>query len=193
MSEQIIRIEGIKWWIQGSRSARIPVPLCPDHNLRMTPVPVEINSYSSGTTYNARRLECAEGPHFFELGRRFDEQKIYVLNRIDAKVFEKMEVVDLDGELTPIAKEKINSKNNKYFIMAQLMESKRGIQLVVYAGEKGKPDKTQIFIEPEIKRLAFDQRNLNPNDIFLELKATFNDGSSHTITKSEKDNEKQRI
>ena len=64
------------------------------------------------------------------------------------------------------------------------MESKRGLQLVVYAGEKGKTKKAQIIIEPEIKRLAFDQQDLNPNDVFIELKATFEDGSSHTIKKA---------
>lgn len=190
--EQIIRIDGIKWVIEYGN----PTPLCPDHNLRMTPYPegmVEVATY--GVTRNmlpdeASKVKCAEGPHYFPIPRSFAEEKKYVIDRIDAKEFKDMEVVDLDGELTPIAKERIASEDGRYFVTTQLMESKRGLQVVVYAGEKGKTEKTQIFVEPEIKRLAFDQKNLHPNDVFVKLKATFDDGSSHTMTNKAKEDNK---
>jgi hypothetical protein len=76
-----------------------------------------------------------------------------------------MKVLNLDDEAMPVAKEKVTSKDGKYFITAQLMESKRGLQAVIYAGEKGSAKKTQIFIEPEVKRLAFDQKDLNPSEV----------------------------
>lgn len=187
MDNKIIRVDELKWLIDSGR----PVPICPIHDLRMTEYPEgEVFEKTYGIFRDqlpeeALKLECAEGPHYFKIPREFKKEQKYVLDRIDATNFKKMEVIDLDGELTPIAKEKVKSKDGKYFVTTQLMESKRGLQVVVYAGEKGKGDKTQIFVEPEIKRLAFDQKNLNPNDVFVELKATFADGSSHIMMKRE--------
>jgi hypothetical protein len=94
-----------------------------------------------------------------------------------------MKFINLDDEAIPLAEYKINSKTEKYFITALLTDSKVGHRLVVYAGEKGKKEKTQIFVEPEIKRLAFDQNNLHPKEIFVALEAIFDDGSSASIYK----------
>lgn len=184
MSQEIIRIDGIKWWVTDSKGVRTPTPLCPDHDLRARPVPPQVyrnGSYTDGSLGNALKLKCAEGPHEITLPRKFYEEQLYVIDRIDAKTFKGMKIVDLDGELTPIAKEKIKSKDGKYFVTSQLMQSKRGLQLVVYAGEKGSSKKTQVFVEPEIKRLAFDQKDLNPTEVFAAVKAIFIDGSSHEM------------
>ena len=184
MTQQIIRIDGIKWFVTNSQGIRTPTPLCPDHDLRMRPIPPRVyrnREYRDGYSGDALKLKCAEGPHEVILPRKFDEEKLYVIDRIDAKAFKGMKVVDLDGELTPIAKEKLKSEDGKYFVTSQLMESKRGLQLVVYAGKKGSSEKTQIFVEPQIKRVAFDQKDLHPTNVFAELKATFSDGSSHTL------------
>ncbi len=43
--------------------------------------------------------------------------------------------------------------------------------------KKGEKKKTQIFVEPDIKRLAFDQKDLHPTDVFTKLEATFSDGT----------------
>lgn len=190
MVQQIIRIDGIKWWVVTSKTGvRTPTPLCPNHDLRMRPIPPRVyisGTYSDGYEGNALKLKCAEGPHEVILPRTFNEEKLYVIDRIDAKIFKGMKVVDLDGELTPIAKEKLKSEDGKYFITSQLMESKRGLQLVVYAGEKGLSEKTQIFVEPKVKRVAFDQNDLNPADVFAKLEATFHDGTKHIIESGKK-------
>lgn len=190
MSElNIVRIDGIKWWVTTSEAGiRLPVPLCPDHDLRMKSVPPLIRN-STGRFYDGSRadgmkLECAEGPHSINLHRKFSDEKQYVIDRIDAKVFKGAKVLNLDDEAIPIAKAKAKSKDDKYFITAQLMESKRGLQAVIYAGEKGRDKKTQIFIDPEIKRMTFDHKDLHPSDTFLKIEGTFDDGSKHTIEKA---------
>lgn len=189
MSRQIVRVDGIKWWVyENTNGARIAQPLCPYHDLRMKPIPPRIRTsrgWTDGYDGNALKLECAEG-HTIDLKRKYNDQKSYVIDRIDAKIFKGMKVIDLDGELTPIAKEKLKSEDGEYFVTSQLMQSKRGLQLVVYAGEKGSGEKTQIFVEPKIKRLAFDQKDLSPTDVFAEVKATFVDGSSHALTKGKR-------
>lgn len=100
-----------------------------------------------------------------------------------------MKVLNLDDEAIPLAESKISSKDDKFFVTAILTESKVGKRLVVYAGEKGRKEKSQIFIEPEIKRLAFDQKDMHPTEVFLELTGTFDDGSSVTINKTKIKNE----
>lgn len=191
MVQQIVRVDSIKWWItKNTAGDRLAVPLCPDHDLRMS-TRAEGRVFKNGRTRDrywneALKLECAEGPHFFDIPREYEKEQKYVYDRIDAQIFKGMKVVDLDGELTPIAKEKLKSEDGKYFVTSQLMQSKRGLQLVVYAGEKGSGEKTQIFVEPKVKRVAFDQKDLNPTDVFTEVKATFTDGSTHTLEKGKK-------
>ncbi len=188
MARQIIRIDGIKWWVTTSKTGiRTPTPLCPDHDLRMRPIPPRVyqgGSYHDGYEGNALKLKCAEGPHEIALPRKFNEEKLYIIDRIDAKVFAKMQTVDLDGELTPVAKEKL--KSDKYFLTGQIMESKRGLQVVLYAGEKGKTGKSQIFIDPGTKKVSFDHKDLSPTDVFTKITAIFDTGASYTIEQGKK-------
>lgn len=186
---QIVRIDGIKWWITNEvgTAKRIPIALCPQHELRMTPIPPRLrytgtNQYYDGPSSDAIKMNCAEGPHEISLPRLYYQEKKYVIDRIDAKIFKGSKALNLDDEALPIAKSKAASLDNKYFITAQLMESKRGLQAVIYAGEKGKTKKSQIFIEPETKKMTFDQNDLNPTSVFLKIEATFDDGSKHSIT-----------
>jgi hypothetical protein len=58
-----------------------------------------------------------------------------------------------------------------------------GQRLVVYAGEKGRKEKTQVFVEPDIKRLAFDQNDIHPSEVFVKLEATFRDGTQISMKK----------
>lgn len=180
---EIFRIDGILWLIKGSATYRFVTPLCPKHHLKMKPEHTDRGMSLRIGNEQASVLKCAEGPHSFDIPRSFVEEEDYVMNRIDATELKNMEVVDLDGQLTPITK-KVKDKNDKYFASTQLLESKRGLQLVVYAGERGRKEKTQIFIDPKTRRLSFDQNDLHPNDLFLELNATFDDGSIHTMKKS---------
>ena len=192
IDNQIIRIDGIKWWIVKSTAGnRLPIPLCPIHDLRLRPIPpIEYDPFYKkrmvGHPEDSRELECAEGLHKIGIPRKFNSEKRYIVDRIDAKVFKGMKVINLDNESVPVAESRVNSKNGKYFVKSQLMESKRGIQLVIYAGEKGKNEKTQIFVEPIVKRLDFDRKDLHPDEVFLEVTAKFNDGSSHAIKKDAK-------
>jgi len=118
-----------------------------------------------------------------KLPRNIENERQYILDKIDAKFFKSIKFINLDDEAIPIAEDKAKSTDRKYFVTSRLMESKTGLRLVVYAGERGKKEKTEIFIEPEIKRLAFDQADLHPTDVFTKLEATFNDGTKATQKK----------
>ncbi|HLP86649.1 MAG TPA: hypothetical protein VK153_02120 [Candidatus Paceibacterota bacterium] len=177
MDDQYVIIDGIKWHVQYS-SEEYTKPLCPKHHLSLSLI---LNNP------HACWLKCQECEKNYTLPREFNVQKHYIIDKLNSKEFKKMKFINLDDEAIPIAEDKADSKDNMYFVRAILTESKVGKRLVVYAGEKGKKDKTQIFVEPEIRRLAFDQSNIHPADVFIALEGTFEDGTKSSITKSSKD------
>jgi hypothetical protein len=167
-----VRVDGMLWIYEGYEW----VPICPKHYLRLR---LAFNSNSLS------EYECAQDRENFRIHREFNEQKKYIQNKLDAKDIQKRKFLNIDGESVAFADAKANSDDGKYFVTAILTESKVGLRLVVYAGEKGK-EKTQIFIEPAIKRLAFDQTNTHPSEVFVKLEGTFDDGSSASINQAGK-------
>jgi len=179
MFEKII-IDGVHWYISSSRQVQ---PLCPIHNLRLT----KDTSRRRIIIYSDILL-CADCPDKnYPLPRMYDKQIQYVLDKFDSKSFKNMKIINLDDEAIPLAETKLPSKDEKYFITALLTKSKVGLRLIIYAGEKGSSEKSQIFIEPEIKRLSFDQKNLHPTDVFAKVEATFKDGTKHILSGSDRD------
>jgi hypothetical protein len=172
MLSEGITIDGIKWVI-GEHPPKA-VPLCPKDFIKLDPYPDE---------FFAKKLKCEECQKIYPLPREYNDEQQYVLNKISSRIYKKMRFINLDDEAIPIAEDKTVSKDKKYFVTSRLMKSKTGLRLVVYAGEKGKKEKTQIFVEPEIKRLAFDQKNLHPTDVFTKLEATFSDGTKASLEK----------
>ena len=172
--DQFVTIDKIKWWIwTKDDQSRETLPYCSKHDIRMYPKLAYGERYFSKTKY----LQCAECEKWHSIPREYDDEKQYVLDKVESKIIKGIKFINLDDESLPIAKEKISSKDSKYFITSLLTESKTGLRLVVYAGKKGEKKKTQIFVEPGIKRLAFDQKDLHPTDVFTKLEATFSDGT----------------
>ncbi len=165
-----LRLDGVLWVFERGRWNA----LCPKHHIRL-----EIK-YNGSVCHMA----CAEDKkEKFIFEREYNAQLRYVQNKVDSKNFKKLKYVNIDGEYTPIAENHSKSENGKFFVHAILTDTKVGLRMVVYAGEKGK-EKTQIFVEPDIKRLAFDQTNTHPSEVFIELIGTFDDGSSASIRKA---------
>ncbi len=176
MDKEYIILNGIKWHVPTIYAHDI-TPLCPKHDISLS---LKLNN-----PY-ACWLKCEECIDNYHLPREFNAQKKYLLDKLNSKAFRNAKFINLDDEAIPIAESKVSSKDNKYFVKAVLTESKVGLRLVVYAGEKGKSEKTQIFIEPRIRRLAFDQTDIHPSDVFLKLEGTFSDGTKHSIEKKNK-------
>ncbi len=116
---------------------------------------------------------------------RFAYEAEFVCNKIEAQKLSGYKVIDFDGIAIPLAAAE-DSSDDRYFVIAKLVETKVGKRMVVYAGEKGTSGKVQIFVEPDIKRLAFDQKDTHPSDVFMKLEAQFDDGTTHTIIKAKK-------
>lgn len=173
LRDEMVLVDGIKWHIVDDFYAHVQ-PICPVHHLRMgvksdRPTGVE--------------LLCEECTTPVKFSRSFDDERRFAMNKANSVALRAKQFVNLDNEQIPIAEDKAEVEGGKYFVVARLMKSKVGLRLVVYAGEKGKKNKTQIFVEPEIKRLAFDQKDLHPTDVFLSLEGTFPDGTKGSIEK----------
>lgn len=176
MSEQLYRIDGVLW-----KGEFVPEPLCPKHKLEM-----DAYTYQDTHPNIYNHLRCEECEDDYLIPRDISAEKIYIARKLKSMRLKDVKVLNLDDEAVPIAQDKATSKNGKYFVTAILTESKVGQRLVVYAGEKGKKEKTQIFVEPDIKRIAFDQKDLNPSDVFTKLEGIFEDGTTIEIRKAKK-------
>ncbi|NCO10814.1 hypothetical protein GW930_02835 [Candidatus Saccharibacteria bacterium] len=159
-------------------------PICREHGFELDGVAWDGREWgapSFGEGY-ASNLLCLEGPHIIKLPSRLDEIQAYISKKIRSKAFSDAKLIDLDGLLVPVSKkEKISAGGTDYFVTSQVKNGKRGDQVVVYAGKKGSKDRAQISIDPEHKKMSFDQNDLNPADVFVKLEATFRDGTRHTI------------
>jgi hypothetical protein len=111
---------------------------------------------------------------FWVLQRRFDAA-------LESASLKDAEIVDVDGYQVPIAKATPPAKDKEYWAEVRINDTKRGKQLVVYAGKRGSSDKTQIFIDPENDKISFDQNNIHPNDVFTKVIAEFDSGKKTTM------------
>ena len=172
MTQELYRIDGILW-----DNSISPKPFCPVHKMEM-----DAWTFDDEIPATYDHVKCAECTEAYPIPRDFDDEQIYVRRKIKSRALKDIRVLNIDDEAVPIAEFKASSKKNKkFFVTGVLTESKVGQRLIIYAGERGKNRKTQIFVEPEIKRIAFDQRDLHPTDVFTEIQATFADGSSTSM------------
>jgi hypothetical protein len=164
----IIDDSGIKWWMP-TFEAVYAQPFCVLHSLPLTNPP-----YPLLHTF----FKCTDCKDSKTVSRPTDQHKKYVADKLRAKEIAKMEVIDHNGILVPVAKAK--DKSGEYSITAQIMESKHGKQVVIYAGKKGYKN-TQIFVDTENHKLAFDHKDTSPTDIFTKIEATFKNGTKMAI------------
>lgn len=184
MSNELYRIDGLLWQVDNYNE--LAIPLCPIHRIRLSfNKGDELVSWGSPHRY-AHRLFCEDCDKVYSLRRELSDEEDYVVNKVKSTDLLKYDVIDIDGILTPVTKKQKVQADDGFFCTAQIRDSKRGPQVVIYAGKKGSKEKSQVFITPEERRLSFDQNDLNPADVFTKITAEFRDGTSHTIEKTKK-------
>lgn len=180
MNGNLMKLDGVLW----DASGVVPKSYCPKHRLEMDAYTLD-KDYASKPDHECsfNHLRCEECEKYYKIPRDIKEESEYIRRKIKAKQIKDLKVINFDDEAIPLAEDKVVSPDKKYFVKAILTESKVGLRLVVYAGRRGSKNKTQIFVEPAIKRLAFDQGDTHPAEIFQKLEAYFADGTSSTIKK----------
>jgi hypothetical protein len=189
MNDDLMRVDDIDWWIPASSNGvRQPVPVCPKHHLRLKPVIRQYWNSTFGKNINhhsdrSTELSCAEGPHKISLPREYGTEREYVIDKIDAKIFAQMKILNLDDEAIFVAEKELKDKESPYWIKGKVIESKAGTRLIIWAGNRNSKNKTQLFVEPDLKRLSFDQNDDHPTEVFAKVEATFIGKNKTTITK----------
>ncbi len=176
MDKKLFRIDGILW---EARYHNI-IPFCPIHRLELES---SFRDLGHGSSDNAMALICEDCKEQYKIPRQFWREREYVKKKIESKDLKDIKILNFDDEAIPLAEEKVSSEDNKFFVNSLLVKTKVGNRLIVYAGEKGRKEKTQIFVEPDIKRIGFDQKDIHPTDIFLKLEGTFRDGTKFSMNK----------
>ncbi|HYF96771.1 MAG TPA: hypothetical protein VD947_01895 [Patescibacteria group bacterium] len=163
-----------KYWVKNGRTVEL---LCPKDKTPMRevkdPFRIVLDQYSE--------VMCPDCGFEYKFDLPFNTAKQDVARLLDAKKYQKMEIIDIDGIGTPVLKKKVSTKDDTFFASIQINESKRGPQLVIYAGRKGLKTKSQLFITPETKKMSFDHKDVKPTDIFTKVTAEFDDGSVNEI------------
>lgn len=170
MQEDKIYLVDGKHWAKTGKAIEL---LCPDDMVPMRevkdPFAMVLDTSSSAT--------CPACGYEYRFSCPLSTAKQDAHRIIVSKKFQKMDIIDIDGVNTPVLKKKVSTKDDKYFASLQINESKRGPQLVIYAGKKGSTEKAQIFVTPETKKMSFDHKDVKPTDIFTKVTAEFVDGS----------------
>lgn len=179
MDNKLYSVDKILWTVDKYNG--VAIPLCSKDRIELFGVGNDYYGFATDEVID--ELECEECRKKFKLNRLLYDEKKYVIEKVLALDRKEYEIIDIDGMQTPVTKKIKINPNAEYFYTTQIRDSKRGPQLVIYAGKKGSNRKSQIFISEEERRLSFDQNDINPADIFAKITAEFHDGTKHTIEK----------
>jgi hypothetical protein len=185
MNDKLPIIDGVKWHIYVTTTqSRYAQPLCPQHNMRLQSVQ---NRQVVGSTGRRRwnldseatTMTCTDGQHNFELPRQLKDEQRHVINKIDALNFAKMTVINLDDAAIPVAVEEL--KDSDHWVKSKVTKSKTGDRLIIWAGNRSMKNKTQLFVEPALKRLSFDHNDDHPTEVFAKVEVTFANGVKSSL------------
>ena len=162
-----------------------PIAYCPEHRIELevaTSWGHKTQSIASGYNNGVHNFVCPIDektyPIFMNdialMQRRF-------LSTLESLSLKDAEIVSIDGYQIPIAKSLPSEKDGEYWVEARINDTKKGKQLVVYAGKRGEKDKSQIFIDTENDKISFDQNNIHPSDVFVRLTGDFKSGKKVTL------------
>ena len=177
MQEKLYRVDGALWEVDIANN--IAIPICPKHKMELKD-PLSDGALDFYREKHLNGLSCRDCRKSYLFPRNLHDERKYVVDKIAALERSKYNIIDIDGTLTPVTKKEKIGENECFFCTAQVRDSKRGPQVVIYAGKKGS-GKSQIFVTPKERRLSFDQNDINPSDVFTKITAEFYDGSKHII------------
>lgn len=180
ITENIYSIGGLLWRIELYSKDQTPadygfwknikyIPYCwQKHRLKMT-------------SRNAREFYCDNCRKNYAMSFTGNDVIDFISKEIESSYLDALDLIDIDGTLTPVKKIKEDNLDDGYYLVGQVSRSSRSTQVVLYAGKKGEHDKCQIFITPEERRLSFDQHDISPQDLLSKITVEFRDGSISTI------------
>ena len=164
-----------------------PYAYCPEHRMKLDVLSkLGTGTYVSQDSQTLGRydiqLVCPKDQKAFPLPPGgLPMLRRHFLAALEAIDLQNAEIVDVDGYQIPIAKADAPKKDDEYWAQVRINDTKRGKQLVVYAGKRGDRDKVQMFLDLENDKITFDQNNMHPNDVFVRVTGEFRNGRKTTM------------
>lgn len=125
---------------------------------------------------------CVKCDFKITLNKSIEDKSTDFLHVIDSLKYKDAEIINIDGELIRIQRE--GKSDDNYWIDVKISKNKKDeLQLMVLAGSKKSKEKTQLFLEPKNERLAFDQNNDHPSQIFTKVVGIFKNSMSEIHSK----------
>lgn len=155
------------------------IPLCPKQKCRCRLVKSEKGYYRSEYKYC-----CIKCGFTITLDKCIKDKGIDFLTILESLKYKDAEIINIDGELVRVQREE--KKDKDYWIDVKISKNKKDeLQLMVLAGSKKSKNKVQLFLEPKNERLAFDQNNAHPSQIFAKVVGIFKNSKSEIYSKDE--------
>jgi hypothetical protein len=125
---------------------------------------------------------CVKCDFKITLKKSIEDKATDFIKVLDSFEYEDAEIINIDGELIRVQREE--KKDKDYWIDVKMSKNKKGeLQLMVLAGSKKSKDKAHLFLEPKSERLAFDQNNDHPSQIFTKVVGIFKNSKSKICSK----------
>ncbi len=181
MSDEKIKLyrwEGLHWDIDYDINGNPdPFALCPKQKCHCRLIKSK-EKYSIGEY----KYCCIKCDFKITLNKSIEDKGIDFLYVINSLKYKDAEIINIDGELISVQREE--KKDADYWIDVKIAKNKKDeLQLMVLAGSKKSKDKTQLFLEPKKERLAFDQNNDHPNQVFTKVIGIFKNSKSEIRSK----------
>lgn len=182
MSDSSIKLylwEGLHWDIDYDINGNpySQIPLCPKQKCNC-------KLKKSKETYSIGEYKycCSRCDFKVTLNKSIEDKASDLLDIIESQKYRDAEIINIDGELIRIQREEV--KDSDYWIDVKLSKNRKDeVQLMVLAGHKKNKTKAQIFLDPKAEKMAFDQNNHHPSDVFTKVSATFKKSTSEMKSK----------
>jgi hypothetical protein len=126
--------------------------------------------------------ECIKCNFKIILNKSIENMENDFLKVIEAEKYKDAEIINIGDELVRV--QRGGNKDEDYWVDVKIAKNKKDeLQLMVLAGSRKKEDKVQLFLEPTKERLAFDQNNDHPRQIFTKVIGIFKNSKSEISSK----------
>lgn len=170
MSKQLFSWKKVLWEHCWSGSRWYVRPRCPHCNC-------ELKQSTFGRLLDSYEYQCIDCDFKITLDKDIEEMSTLCVKKIEAEDFKGAEIINIDNELIKVQRK--YEKDDDYWVDAKISKNRKGeLQLMVMAGSNKESDKAQLFIEPSIEKVSFDQNNKHPREVFTKIEATFKNSKS---------------
>ncbi len=181
MSDEKIKLfywEGMYWDVSYDINGDpYPFALCPKQKCCC-----RLTRSREGRSPGEHKYLCIKCDFKITLNKPLESKGFDFIRIMNSLKYADAEIINIDGELIRVQRE--TKRDEDYWVDVKISKNKKGeLQLMVLAGSRKAGDKTQLFLEPKKERLAYDQNNDHPSQVFTKVVGIFKNSRSEIHSK----------